>query len=502
AVYRFEPVISTLPLETIAALGDFAPDTESARFGRFSEAVLQDNGGAALTAILRGAPAGKNRGLWLLDPTNHDLRAAVITGDDVGGGVKANSMMRPLYNDDQVSGYEMAVRGVGVNRSNNRRLVRNLLGTSADTLSTGDSGGLFGAAVLSTIGRPVQDFPFGRMLLPIGFRRNVGGVDAASDTALVRFDSGGVDQLLREGSPGPASVGNAPHGQLTRVSNGIFACPLQSDPTNNQALFGWSPGLFQFLIGRRGSTIPGSGTVFYSSFLGEMASNAGNAWRATLSGDGIDRKNNESIFASLGNIEVARKGDQVPGLPTGIVWDRFLQFLMVEDFVDEPAALILAKVKGPGVTRANDCGLFLYDSAGNTHVILREGDSAPGCDPARIGTIQRIEIPYDNGFFTILTSLVGTSAKTNQALLVGTVISDAGNGVGLWRPSVMLRKGTRYQSLRWGEASLRSLAFPASGVGPGGACGIGYGETIVPSGRVLLRAVLSNRGQGLLRLDP
>ncbi|MCB1236724.1 MAG: hypothetical protein KDM91_16785 [Verrucomicrobiae bacterium] len=502
AVYRFEPVIPALPLEKIAALRDFAPDTETASFARFGEAVLQDDGGAALTAVLRGAPRGKNKGLWLRDATNHDLRAAVIAGDDQGGGVKAGSVMRPVFNDNQVSGFEMTVGGTGINRSNNRRLIRNQLGTTADFLSTGDTGGIFGGGVISKIGRPTQDSLFGRMLMPICFKKGVGGIDAESDTALIRFDSGGANQILQEGSPGPASVGNAPHGHLTRVSNGIFACPLQSDPATNEAVFGWSPGVFQFLIARRGSTIPSSGTIFYSNFLGEMSSNAGHAWRATLSGDGIGKTNNESLFASFAGIEVARRGDPVPGLPAGVVWDRFLQFAAVDDLTNAEGCLFLAKIKGPGVTRANDCGLFLYDSAGGTHVVLREGDPAPGCDPACIGSILRVEMPYDNGHFAVLASLTRASKTSNLALLTGTLSNDSGDGVGLWRPSVVLRKGTRYQSLRWGEASVKSLGFPASGVGPGGACGIGYGEVIVPSGRVLLQATFSNRGQGLLRLDP
>ncbi len=74
---------------------------------------------------------------------------------------------------------------------------------------------------------------------------------------------------------------------------------------------------------------------------------------------------------------VARKGDQAPGLPEGVVFSGE-DFGLVFGLVNASGQIAMGTaLAGPGVTDLNDTAIFL-GTPGNLSLVVREGDQVPG----------------------------------------------------------------------------------------------------------------------------
>ena len=127
------------------------------------------------------------------------------------------------------------------------------------------------------------------------------------------------------------------------------------------------------------------GTVFaftsgYITVLPRIAPDGQVAFPAVLTGPAVNEANNVAIWTGApGDLTiVARAGDPVPDLPAGVVFlSFFFDFALIPPEVGSGALGFHASLTGPGITPANDQGVWKSD-AGEISMVAREGDAAPG----------------------------------------------------------------------------------------------------------------------------
>jgi hypothetical protein len=144
----------------------------------------------------------------------------------------------------------------------------------------------------------------------------------------------------------------------------------------------WSEGSGNLaLVARRGSHAPGTaaGVIFstehVTTFYEPVLNDAGQtAFRAFLSGSGVDSTNNEGIWlnGADGLALVARSGDHAPGTPGGVEFGGFHSVLQLN--ATGQVAFMAGVNDGKG-------GIWATDRNGHVRLIARIGDVlevAPG----------------------------------------------------------------------------------------------------------------------------
>lgn len=220
------------------------------------------------------------------------------------------------------------VAGPGIDANNDRGIWRHD-GASAPELVARAGDPVLGAGPDVFFGRTSWSAP---VLGPAGevvFTNVLVGaaVTAGTDTALLRdagAGAGGPSVLLREGDPAPGLPG------------------LTAAPSFPQ--------------------VDGAGRV---------------AFRGALAGAGVTLANDQAVFLSTGPGSfqpVVREGDAAPGTPSGVVLGGNLTF----DLADSGRVAVRGGLAGPGVTAADDGGLWGPDAMGGLALVAREGDQAAG----------------------------------------------------------------------------------------------------------------------------
>ena len=176
-----------------------------------------------------------------------------------------------------------------------------------------------------------------------------------------------------------------------------------------------------------GSTFPlGVTTNIFQAV--DAAGNTGNASFTVTVGD---------VLLPLPLDSVALTGSQAPGMAAGVTFNYFgdLSLSASGDMV------LYGRVAGPGITAANDAGIWILDGAG-FNLMLREGDSVGVAgqtitEPIRHGRIT------DTGVTHLITGVKGTGVtaannvigwvddgtSTRQYARKGTTFSNLFNGV-------------------------------------------------------------------------
>jgi hypothetical protein len=125
-----------------------------------------------------------------------------------------------------------------------------------------------------------------------------------------------------------------------------------------------------------GQAAPGTDAFFSNNLFSFELNNAGQALvRASLYGEGVDSSNSLGIWSEAsGTLElVARRGDEAPGLGSGVTFANLGNAWIS----DSGHVGFDAHIQGTGVTVANDRGLWT-DREGSLAQVVREGSPAPG----------------------------------------------------------------------------------------------------------------------------
>lgn len=203
-----------------------------------------------------------------------------------------------------------------------------------------------------------------------------------SGTLSLRARSGdtppGFDPGVQFSSFGDPSINNAGHL--------VFKADLTGtgiDQNNNAGI--WSNVFGQFApVAREGDLAPGlNGSATFSNFRTEnfqypiINANGDAAFMADVAGPGITTQNDSGLWAQRNGLLtlIAREGDQAPGTLAGTLFSEST----FQDFFPQMNSLgqlvFKASLTGPGVTTANDQGIWAMLEDGSVHLLVREDDT-------------------------------------------------------------------------------------------------------------------------------
>lgn len=511
--FFFPQFSEVFPGSIKAATGDAAVGIANSRIRRFAEAGLNPMSlEVGYRTFLAGAGAARGRN----QAVTAELSGAPITlagqrlNDDSTGLFPLLSLEKPNANIASMVFYCGRIRGGG--KGVFRRTVAQ--GTQV-VLQTGQRVGPLAAESIQQFSVPLIS-PSGNWVAPIRMRRSAAaGVSAANDSGFLSLDPDGVVRgLLREGATAPGMAGGVTNGPLNRGAffgpELIFLNPLRgTSPRENQAISWWNPfTLVSGAVAQKGVTlVPNTASDTFRTFLGEAAApEVANAlFRAVLSpSPTVNGRNNQGIyrenFGSL--VEVARKGNAVAPLGPNVFFARFLNVWGVAE-TGNPLPVFTAKLRGQGVTPANDCGLFSVDENQQTRVLLREGEPLPGtCSGERVGRILRADVNPKTGLYALLVSIAGAPGGTNLALLMGDC-SHRFNQPGAnatRRPWVVLRKGRSHQEAFGDTTRLASMGLPSLSTDRTGMGGKGYPQSL-GNFEMLVTVLFNNRKSAIATIN-
>ena len=505
AAYLVQLIAEPPAGDPIATKGHPAPGAPAIAFNDLKFAAISPTGRVLVSTTLSGAGSNRGRDSGAFD----DLAAAgaldlvAKSRDDLGSGLKIGSVSLPLMNDTNGL-LQVTLAGTGVNSLNNKSVLRDDGTATTQLLRTGQAMADFGGSALRSFGQVAQSVTTGHLTTSITLRAGTGGATAANDSGLifVRESDGAVLGATREGAATPIMGVN--YGQfIPRVgyenSLAVFATMLSGPAAENQAVFSKNHTGTMATVARKGAAAPGAGGALFSSFLGETATSSGqSAFRATLSGSGVNATNNQGVWRGSGTLKlIARMGSSAPVNQPGVVWARFLQVCP-----QTTGTLIRGLLRGPGITSANDEILCYHRADEAFQVLWREGELVHGCNGSKAGPISRMEVSA-TGPYRLLVKLAASPASRNLALLGGdTTLGSDSAASGLRQPKLLLRKGTLigYNALTL-PLRVTSLSFThagsqdASGISCKGLPGI------TGPGGTLIKVSFSDRSTSLMRVE-
>ncbi len=525
AAYLRSDAAVTYPWQVLASADTAATGVLGAFYNRFDEVFIDGQSNTVATGRLSGdgAQGGKNRGVWKFSNTNQ-VALSLVSGVELAPkfpdfaqlftGVRATGFSGVSCNKPANRVFLASLAGPGVNSSNNRAIFADKAGQFEFLYKLGMVHSQLGGGVIQRFNQIVQSRT---EAVAVFTRVRVGTgtspvVTAADDTAICIAGNGGKSVAIREGKL--SSANNLPFGEIVRGAyqneHVAFTAGIIGDPAKSQGVFAAvaansnSSGLYA----RRGDNAPGGNGAQYATFTGENISMREKALiRATLRGSGVNAGNRVGLWSDRasfnGNLQLEiRAGDPLPGLPPGVVLRNVLRYWIikgtvkgVDGFFDETdRVVLLASLRGPGVNAGNNTALFVHDGVGVRQLLMREGDPAPGCQNARLGSLSRITVDPVNGWYAVLVPLRGAPAGSNLALYTGLSCGVPANHF-MRRPFLTLRKGQLFVPVAGATPQrLRSirLSVPDDGSGAGAK---GLGQPINQHGTVVLTIDLGGQAQ-------
>jgi len=501
------PVSGTLPLTAVMVPGESADGGGSFRV--VGDGFINDVGAVIAGATLRGAtPRSSNAGIWsdagsLGTPSLMARKGFDVTGDAFGTSPRSTRVDWPLMNRPGHALVRAQFPGgrEGLYRGGSGGALSPLLPSGAGYMLYGGSGfrKILDLAQSSFTPLVIGDL-FGSYAIRFQLGTPSGGrIDPIRDSGILIADSGNtvdsVSQFINvsalEGSPAPGG-GNIFGEMGPRVAHtwrqAAFSTSVTGPLGTRQALVRINvPSNTQHLVADAAvEEAPGLEGSFFRVFTGvgiqtDLLSEWA-IWRATIKGSGFSKRFTEGVWHEEYGLSLVNNFPVDQNNPN-IVWKRVLG---VWPAGPEGRMVVLAGIKGPGITKANDVGIWLLE-VGQAIPLLREGQGVTLPDSPRIRTIHRVDVAA-NGRYGILASLTGASTR-NLTLLTGHVdpnIDFLDSGQILAQPA--LRKGSQMNHTAFGTGpiAIRSLALPKT-TDPGGMGGRGRGQVINHAGALTIK---------------
>ncbi|NOX57794.1 MAG: hypothetical protein GXP29_02920 [Planctomycetes bacterium] len=373
------------------------------------------------------------------------FRTVVLTGDPApgtGDSFTFNSVY-PVINAAGQTAFQAILTGPGVNGTNDRGIWSEGTGTLTLVAREGSSAPGTAAGVAF---KGFWDPPFLSDDGAVGFSGSLSGpgvVIGVNDAGVWSEAPGPLSLIARRSSPAPGIGGGVDFSILSSPNFGptgdavFFSLLAGAGAGEYRSIWSEAPGVLS-LIAQMGSAAPGTEVgVVFDHFSFPLISGAGHtAFRATLSGPGIDPTNDLSIWIDdSGTLDlVTRHGSMAPGAGAGVVFSDFNDVMPSVNDLGQTA--FAAGISGPGVTSANDRGMWSGE-AGSLNLIAREGSQAPGTDPGVVFSEVLInEIPGVPGDPFALPAFTGyVVGGGGHAAFVGSLTGpgvDDTNNVGIW----------------------------------------------------------------------
>jgi hypothetical protein len=354
--------------------------------------VINDNGYTAFAN--RRVRAGPDLGIWIesggvlsLVARPGEQAPGVPAGNNFGVFVTTGFTGGVPFNNGNDIGFAATLTGGGVAANNDSGI---WAGSGSGALSLRAREGDAAPGTSATFGQLTD---FGGIVLNdsgrITFRGSLlgAGVTGANDTGLWSDRSGTLQLIARAGNQAPG----VPAGALfaspnSAVMNGAghvgFVASLVGpgvNGTNDDGI--WADrGAGLELVVRTGDRAPGTpADVNFFGTYGRPVMNANGdmAFFGMLLGPGIVTANDGGIWSEGGGEGlklVAREGLQAPGTPSGVTFSLISTLLSSPALNGRGQVAFIAQLSGPGITNANDLGLWAQDVRGQLRLIVREGD--------------------------------------------------------------------------------------------------------------------------------
>jgi hypothetical protein len=387
----------------VSRAGDHAPGAPSgARFGPlFGIHLLSDSGQIAFGSQLRepGVVSGVNS-VWLGTPGSPTLLAR--EGDPAAGmpaGIEYASLQSSIkyLNGQGRLGFIGRIRGSGIDSPNNDAI---WVGSPGDVTLVAREGdqppGLPAGVRYSNLGDP-QLNGSGQVAFPTQFTGS--GINTSNYAGVFAGPPGAVRLIARTGQQAPGlPAGDRYEGTLEIRLNDAGHVALTGSANGQAAAWVGPPDALQ-LLGIGGTQAPGApdGLNFYSF----------GPWGPYLAPDGdvvvvcelrspTIKSNHYGLFTGRpGAMDLlARTGDAAPGTAAGAI---FLRFFPVDHLLSDGGMAFEGRLQGPGVTDANDAGIWLVDPSGEMELVVREGKlfDVGGGD---LRVINRLSFSAGSGF--------------------------------------------------------------------------------------------------------
>ncbi|MCX6854639.1 MAG: FG-GAP repeat protein [Verrucomicrobia bacterium] len=446
----------------IASSGDAAPGIVGASYASFTSATNNHTDGSAnFVATVKpglGSPKGTGKGVWGSFQGQRYLGAAT--------GIPTNGSPLP--------GDTIADIGPIMQPHTNFAFHRATLKGPSYPTPTGNQ--IFGAANYYTRdafgpGTEVTSAPFISPSYDDSYKRaaflsqlRLGGsanVTAANDTGvqIMNGQAYGYMKAVREGE----TVGADTLGQLDRVTFHRRSALIHAAVPGavGEGLFAWDFDTNTTTAVLKRGAATGIGATTYSAFLSETQDN----WTPGIT---LVRA---SIYARLEpQLKQALVRSNSAGGAFSRVWassyfgheDKLLGYWPSWS----GSTLIHSTEKGTGITASNDGVLALYNSDNSTSTLLREGQTAPGCHGAKIGSILRVQVDKYGQHYAALATLIGAPKGMDLALFGGSLFRAM---PGDPSADLMLQKGTLVDNGLYGIATVTSISFTEASTDKGGA---------------------------------
>lgn len=523
AYWRFSPVLpkEVLPGVPTLATGDSMAGSGNSTLSTITSAVPSLYGYPLMIGTLAGwdTTSQQKAAVWVRRGLTNEIQMLARAGVPPAQA-RWSSFSQVLTREDNWHWLRGTIAGPGITAANNQAYqyydAFTFVGTRV--LQTGSPIGSGAIRSFTADGR--ANDTAATVAVPVSYLSGLGVTPAtpSSDTGIIEVGLGGLSAEYREGVsvvPGLGlKYGQFPPRCAIQGSNLAFTHFLQGAPAVSNQVVRWL-GVEQ---ARTGTTAQTSFAPLsnYTSFVGEVGNGAYCVFRANLALSataGITSRSNEGLFSN--RIGYPVKLVLLKGLtfvfssgsaPAGTI-SRFLEY----GIASNGDIMALVQLSGTGINRSNDMALVLAKAGpnGTTEVLLREGDAAPGCHGARIGSILNVDFTghrsNTSNHYAVIASLVveagGATASDNLVVLRGNTRQGTASQLATRRPYLMLRKG-RQELSGAGLQTYTSFSLPCVIRDPSGALNTGLGHMVDSfTGAMLVKATLSTGRQELLPVD-
>jgi hypothetical protein len=488
AVYLIQDRAQPLPFRTVAAQRGLAPGVTDGKLASIDQWALNNSSDIAFRSTLTGT-ATRNGGIWCRFDTPGPLYLSLRKGD-VFSGARVSSLGAPIFNQPNHAIYLAPLSGAG--KSISVLWFDNGSSPAFQALVPGGMYPFFAGSQLGAISQVVQSSTQMSQAVTLKF---AGDVMPNNDSGLLKLDND-LQELdsVREGT---FASGGGFYGEFRRLchtaTHVAFTSGITAVPGTSQGLFTLEQGSIVRVAAQGEPALSGADL---STIIGETASSGGlTLFRATLQGISVNASNRETLWLQPGfgkDLElIARAGLQVPEMPNGTKWRRLVEYWGIASAAGAQV-LFVADISGPGVSAANDRGVWLRMEDGGYLLLAREGDSIGDGSGARLASFQKVVAHPTGGRYAILAGLSGSPTASNQALLTGWTLQGNIPQAVYRKPLLRLRKGRLVEGMAGGYARIASMRLSRAAVEASGAGGKGLAQDINANGTLAIKVTFSD----------
>ncbi|MBL9117700.1 MAG: hypothetical protein JNJ83_22020 [Verrucomicrobiaceae bacterium] len=451
-------------------------------FSSLTDATIDSAGTALFAASVsgNGVTPANNSGLWT---GGSGMSSLLLREGAVTSGSKAGTPFRPFFSPDGSTAYCFTRSSTGA-----VSIWKQSGGSLVPFVTAGGSIFMSGDSSVSTVSKINSASGMQNTAAVVNLILKPGAnADLNSDSLIARPGLLALSEA-REGRQ--SAIPSVLHAQLSprlaaTASRLAYSSFLAGRPTaSNAAVFTKVISGSTEVAAEKGQAPVGTASQFpdakFSSFVGEAVSAGVTVMRATYKTGSSTAHGIWSFnHSNSAKHSVAWARGQVPGLPSGVTWSRFLKTFATTD----GSILFLAQVKGPGINAGNDVGFWRCALGSNAPALMvREGQVVPNCNGAVISVIQQVDVGSD-GSWALLARLGRSPAAQNQVLLGGRVSVDLLH-------SVVMRKGNAIDGAV-PASTLLGLALPTNNTDAAGMGTLGQAR-LAENGSILHRATFKH----------